>query len=443
MIIFDRPKTIKQIKIKDTQQVKTKYEIIETKASPFGGLYVLSEFLNKIKFHKLFNSIFGKLRRIRFYHPADSVTTLMASIVGGGERLYDIQRFSDDTVIGDLFDLESIPYDTTIRDDLMLIGQQDERRQEFLFQLNELLFEKHNIKSITIDIDGTATPVDGHQQGAEKGYCPQEIGSRCFQSLTAICDETETALAEQTRSGETHCSDGIIDFMEMILDRFSGQMDSITVRLDTGFYSDDLIKLFESYPNVYYEIGVPQHEWLQNKIQKLTYKSYHQSKREYTTFAYGEGLDGAFRYYYVERTKNVDAQGDFFESTDYSYRVIISNKERQPQVVVNHYNKRGRCEKSIEELKNQYALGKMVSHDFVVTKALFWISYVTFTIIGMLRCVAFRRQMVKYRLRRLRFILFTAIGYYASHARKKVYKIALTNVGQWQFKFLMQRIWAF
>ncbi|MBD3342379.1 MAG: hypothetical protein GF353_24980, partial [Candidatus Lokiarchaeota archaeon] len=125
------------------------------------------------------------------------------------------------------------------------------------------------------------------------------------------------------------------------------------------------------------------------------------------------------------------------------YRVIISNKEHQPHVVVNHYNKRGRCEKSIEELKNQYALGKMVSQDFAVTKALFWISYLSFTIIGILRCVAFRRQMVKYRLRRLRFILFTAIGYYVVHARKKVYKLALTTISPRRFKFLMQRVWAF
>ncbi len=103
---------------------------------------------------------------------------LIASDIAGGERLYDIQRFSNDAVIQDLFDLESIPHDTTIRDDLLLIGQRDHERQELLFQLNEVLFEKQRIPSITIDVDGIATPVDGHQQGAEKGYCPQEMGSR-------------------------------------------------------------------------------------------------------------------------------------------------------------------------------------------------------------------------------------------------------------------------
>jgi len=423
--------------------VKTRYEIVETKASPFGGLYVVSEFLHRIQFQKLFNTAFGKLRRHRYYKPVDNVNLIMASLIAGGERLYDIQRFSDDHAIHDLFNLAQLPKDTTLRDDLVLIGQRDEERQELLFLLNELLFVRRNIRSITIDVDGTATPVDGHQESAEKGYCPVEPGSRCFQSLAAFCDETQTAIAEQTRSGSTHCAHGIVDFMKRILDRLSPQLERITLRLDAGFYSNELANLFESYPNVSYEISVPQHEWLKTKIQQLCYKSYYNSSREYAWFAYGEGKDGAFRYYYVERTQRNSHQGDLFEPDSFTYRVIVSNKEHQPQVMFNHYNKRGRCEKSIEELKNQYALGKMVSGDFVVTKALYWISYLTFTIIGMLRCVAFRQQMARYRMRRLRFILFSTIGYYVTHARQHVYRLALSHVGLWQFKFLMQRIWTF
>ncbi len=423
--------------------MKTRYEIIETKASPFGGLYVISEFLHQIKFPNLFNTIFGKLRRHRYYQPVDNINLILASIVAGGERLYDIQRFSDDPVIGELFAIDRIPRDTTVRDDLLLIGQRDEERQELLFQLNELLFAKQNIRSITIDVDGTATPVDGHQESAEKGYCPAEPGRRCFQSLAAFCDETQTVISEQTRSGSTHCAHGIIDFMKPILDRLSPKLDQIMVRLDAGFYSHELLDLFESYPNVYYEIGVPQHQWLQTKIRSLCYKSYHHSHREYSSFAYGEGTDGGFRYYYVERTPRNDRQGDLFEDTAYTYRVIVSNAAHQPHVAFRYYNGRGRCEKSIEELKNQYALGKMVSGNFFVTKALYWLSYLTFTLIGMVRCVAFRTHMRRYRMRRLRFILFSTIGYYVTHARKTVYRLALSRVGHWQFKFIMQRIWAF
>ena len=161
--------------------MKTKYEIVESKASPFGGAYVISEFLKQIKFHHSFDQVFGKLRRVRKCKPSDNVTLLVALIAQGSERLYDIQHFSTDPSIADLFEVESIPEDTTIRDDLLLIGQKDNERQELLFRLNELIFDKLNIRSLTIDIDGTAVPVDGHQEGAVKGYCPEELGSRCFQ----------------------------------------------------------------------------------------------------------------------------------------------------------------------------------------------------------------------------------------------------------------------
>ena len=85
----------------------------------------------------------------------------------------------------------------------------------------------------------------------------------------------------------------------------------------------------------------------------------------------------------------------------------------------------------------------MVSGSFNVTKALCWISHLAFTIIGMLRQAAFKRDLKRFRLKRLRLILFTAIGWFVEHSRQKHFKIALTRVGSLRFHALMQRIWAF
>jgi hypothetical protein len=323
------------------------------------------------------------------------------------------------------------------------LGEQDKARDELLLQLNDMLFEKSNIRSITVDIDGTALPVDGRQERAEKGYCPAEQGSRCFQSVKAVCDTTETVIAQKTMSGDSHCAKGIIDFIKPWLDRLSRKLDFIKLRLDAGFYSDALMKFLESYSNVSYEISVPQHAWLHDKVRRIEYRSYYHSKRQYATWAYGEGLDGAFRYYYVERsTKETGRQLELFDADEYIYRVVISNRKRQPHVIFASYNKRARVEKHIEELKNQYALGKLVSRCFAVTKALCWLSHVAFTIIGMLRQIAFRRKTKRYRLKRLRFILFSASGWFVEHARKRTYKIGVTRIGPYQFDALMQRIWA-
>ena len=158
---------------------------------------------------------------------------------------------------------------------------------------------------------------------------------------------------------------------------------------------------------------------------------------------YGEGLDNVFRYYYVERSaKESGAQLELFEPDQFINRVVISNRERRPNVIFDSYNKRARVEKHIEELKNQYAPGKLISGCFEVTKAFCWLSHLTFTLIGMLRHIAFRREMKRYRLKRLRFILFSAIGWFVEHARKRIFKIGVTRIGPYQFDALMQRTWA-
>ncbi len=165
---------------------------------------------------------FEKLRKVRQSTPSQNLALLAGLIISGGERLYDIERLSKDQTVCDLFDVRSAPKDTTLRDDLYLIGQKDPGRAELLLRLNEMLLEKLQLTSITIDIDGTALPVDGHQEGAEKVYCPEEPRSRCFQSVKAICDQTETVLAEWTFPGNTHCSKDVIDFLKPLLDRLTG-----------------------------------------------------------------------------------------------------------------------------------------------------------------------------------------------------------------------------
>ena len=431
------------ITTEDTRQVKTKYETAETKTTPFGGLYVLSELLDQLSFHQIFDKVFGRTRRVRRYRPSQNVSLLTAMIIAGGERLSDVELFADDPACA-LFDLPSAPVDTSLRDDMRRIGERDDARAELLLELNERLFEKTGIRSIVVDIDGTALPVDGHQEQAKKGYCPAEPGSRCFQSVKAVCDDTETVIARKTMPGNSHCSNGVIDFIRPWLNCLSEKLDSIELRLDAGFYSDELLTFLESYPNVSYEVGVPQHERLQEKVHRLDYRSYYGSERQYASWAYGEGAGGAFRHYYAERgAKETGGQLELFDADHYTCRVVVANRERRPNVVFDGYNKRARVEKHIEELKNQYALGKLVSGCFAVTKALCWVSHLAFTLIGMLRQIAFRRNLKRYRLKRLRFLLFSAPGRFVEHAGKRVFKLGIARIGPQQFDALMRRVWAF
>jgi hypothetical protein len=96
---------------------------------------------------------------------------------------------------------------------------------------------------------------------------------------------------------------------------------------------------------------------------------------------------------------------------------VVSYEECKPHLIFRSYNRSGLVVKHIEEQKNAYALGKMVSKSFTISKALFWLSHLAFMLMGILRQVAFRARMKKYRLRRLRFILFSAIGWFVIYAK--------------------------
>ena len=57
------------------------------------------------------------------------------------------------------------------------------------FKVFRKLLRKGKLKSITIDIDSCVINVEGHQEGAVKGYNPKKTGNKCYNLQFAFCDE--------------------------------------------------------------------------------------------------------------------------------------------------------------------------------------------------------------------------------------------------------------
>jgi len=52
--------------------------------------------------------------------------------------------------------------------------------REIHFKVLKKLLPKSGLASITIDIDSSVINVDGHQEGATKGYNPKKFGNRFY-----------------------------------------------------------------------------------------------------------------------------------------------------------------------------------------------------------------------------------------------------------------------
>jgi len=68
--------------------VKTRYQFSAINATPFGGLYSISELLFQLKFDALFQDVFGSFRKVRKSSPVNNISMLVATILSGGEREY-------------------------------------------------------------------------------------------------------------------------------------------------------------------------------------------------------------------------------------------------------------------------------------------------------------------------------------------------------------------
>ena len=56
--------------------------------------------------------------------------------------------------------------------------------------------------------DSSVINVEGHQEGAVKGYNPKKPGNNCYNIQFAFCDELKAYITGYVRSGNTYTTNG-------------------------------------------------------------------------------------------------------------------------------------------------------------------------------------------------------------------------------------------
>lgn len=59
--------------------------------------------------------------------------------------------------------------------------------------------------------------VEGHQEGALKGYNPKKPGNRCYNLQFAFCDELKAYITGFVRSGNTYTANGAAEMIQEIV----------------------------------------------------------------------------------------------------------------------------------------------------------------------------------------------------------------------------------
>lgn len=247
---------------------KLKIEYSDKKITPFGGMKLLKDFMDK-------TSVIDDLQSVNLpqgysnaaYDPVDIVQGFWLAIFTGASRYIHADWIRYDTTLQSIFDIKRLPSQSTYSRFFHKFDM--EKNSEIFPQLQQKFLSQIDVGSITIDLDSTVITRYGEQEGASKGYNPKKPGRNSHHPLIAFISQTKMVANAWMRSGNTSDLNNYSNFLDETFDVCLKDHKVGLVRADSGFYSQKFLEYFENR-NLNYIVAVKFYENIKYTIGSVT-----------------------------------------------------------------------------------------------------------------------------------------------------------------------------
>jgi len=279
--------------------------------------------------------------------------------------------------------------------------------REINFKVFKKLLSKSKLSSITIDIDSSAINVEGHQEGATKGYNPKKPGNRCYNIQFAFCDELKAYVTGFVRSGNTYTANGASEMISEIVANIKTADMEILFRMDSGYFDEDIIKTIESlgckylikgkaYPTLASQVTDASVSFVKGEEGRET--------TEIITTLNTWDNDRKFVVSRILKPEKERAQLSLLEGSEYEYFFFVTNTDLHSEKVVISYEKRGNAENYIKEAKYDMAVGHLLLKSFWANEAVFQMMMLSYNLFLLFKfdCLSiseYRQQIKTFRLK--------------------------------------------
>jgi len=370
------------------------------------GLYLL---LENAKANGIFDLINTSLV---FDHPSTNkikmnhIKTMLCGHYIGIDRLERIKLLQGDPLV-EAFGISVKEPETVSR----FLGNFSYKTTQMLryinFKVFKKLLRKKKLKSITIDIDSSVVNVEGHQEGAVKGYNPKKPGNNCYNIQFAFCDELKAYITGFVRSGNTYTANGAAEMIKEIVAHIKTDDLEILFRMDSGYFDDEIITTIES-AGCQYLIKGKEYPTLASQVTAPTISfTKGEENRETTELVTKLNTWDKDRRFVVSRVlipAKERSQLSFLEGSDFEYFYFVTNTELSSEKVVIAYEKRGNAENYIKEAKYDMAVGRLLLKSFWANEAIFQLMMLSYNLfllfkLEFLGISGFRQQIKTFRLK--------------------------------------------
>jgi hypothetical protein len=341
---------------------KVHYESQSDKMTSFAGLKLATDLAAKLGILEGLNRLSFKKRQ-RGVPVADFVMSLVHNFLVGGQCLTDLEALrSEAATRRHLYDLE-VPAPTTAGETLRKFQTGHIKQLESVIAQGISAFSEKlgGDDAVLLDMDSSVFPVHGYKkEGAAYGYT-RENG---LHPLLCFWSNHRILLGCRLRAGNRHTADGALSFIDQCVGRLPcGRR--ITMRLDAGFYSHDIVEHLVS-KSIAFSITAHMTTALKTAIaavDEAAWKKYPwEDLAEYAEIQYRPaGWGRSFRML-VKRTPLYEKnQRVLFK---HHHVAAITDMPGAAPSLIRHHFARGGAENFIEEFKNGIGARLLPSQKF-------------------------------------------------------------------------------
>ena len=275
------------------------------------------------------------------------------------------------------------------------------------FKVFKKLLSKSNLTSITIDIDSSVINVEGHQEGAAKGYNPKKPGNRCYNIQFAFCDELKAYITGFVRSGNTYTANGTSEMIKEIVANIKTADLKILFRMDSGYFDEEIIATIETL-SCQYLIKGKAYPTLSSQVTNSPVLFVNGEEGRETTELLTKlttwGKDRRFVVSRLLKPEEKRSQLSLLKGFEYEYFFFVTNTDFPSEKVVISYEKRGNAENYIKEAKYDMAVGHLLLQSFWANEAIFQLMMLAYNLFLLFKMdfangTEYRQQIKTFRLK--------------------------------------------
>jgi len=367
----------------------TPYDFAGKNLTPYGGLLPVITMLEKLRFQSQ-----QTLTSKRIPRAMDRYRFVLAIVLGlyiGFPRLNQLRFIARDPILTGILRVEKLPVQTTFWRFLAALHLNVARQLLTVMRtLRERVWEAANVKLevVTIDTDTTVHTLYGRQMGGRKSYNPKNKGKKSYQPMLTFLAETREYLWGGLRNGDRPTGKQIADHLQQALAALPPGVKQLFGRADSGFYCWEAVAAYRR-GNCRFVIVARKTSRLVAQLRQAEWKPSPETDAEAECeFRYqprGWGRECRFVALRYEKPPKPVKPGEaeqyqLFETSQYKYRVFVTDIAEPIHFVVWFYNQRASAENLIKEANNDAGLAAHPSGRFDMNRNHFQLAMLAYNL---------------------------------------------------------------